>query len=144
MIALQFTVDKLEDWNTVANALVEQLQLQPELKHVLLAGNLGAGKTTLVQHIVKRLGGNDVVQSPTFSLINQYQIGHQPVYHLDLYRLNNQEDLIEAGIVDTLDSGAMCFIEWPELAKPFLGNHQLIVDIALTETGIRSIILRRI
>ena len=148
-----FQVVHLDDWNTVANALVGELKSDPELTHVLLQGNLGAGKTTLVQYIVKHLrnkyepviDSDELVQSPTYSIVNEYQItSHQPVYHLDLYRLKNSEELIEAGILDILDSGHLCFVEWPDLAKPFLGNQVLNVDIVLKENGTRSITLYRL
>jgi tRNA threonylcarbamoyladenosine biosynthesis protein TsaE len=141
----EFNVDKLDDWESVANALVAKLERSPDLKHVLLEGNLGAGKTTLVQHVVKRLGGEDLVQSPTFAIVNEYVVAnHQPVYHLDLYRLKNQSELIEAGILNTLDSGNLCFIEWPSLAKSFLGDNVLNVDIVLGENGNRNVTLYRV
>jgi len=141
----EITVDALKDWDVVADALVDELNSTPDTKHVLLEGNLGAGKTTLVQHVMKRLGGDNLVQSPTFSLVNQYvTANHQPVYHLDLYRLTSQDELIEAGILDIIDSGDLCFIEWSALAKPFIGSGALNVDIALTESGKRTVTLYRL
>ena len=142
---LHYIVNELKDWQTVANALVDKLNQRSDIKHVLLEGNLGAGKTTLVQFIMKRLGDDDLVQSPTFSLVNEYHTAsHQPVYHLDLYRLKSQDELIEAGILDVIDSGNLCLIEWADLAKPFLHNPHLHVDIELAENGKRNVNLQLI
>jgi tRNA threonylcarbamoyladenosine biosynthesis protein TsaE len=94
---------------------------------------------------MKRLGGDNLVQSPTFSLVNQYvTANHQAVYHLDLFRLKSQDELIEAGILDIIDSGSLCFIEWSALVKPFVGNAALNVDIELTESGKRNVTLYRL
>ena len=132
----------MEDWQPVVNALVEHFDSSPAQRVVLLDGNLGAGKTTFVQLLMKRLGGNSLVQSPTFSLVNKYETsGGGVVYHIDLYRLNDQSELIEAGILDAVDSGALCFIEWGALVEPFLGNHFIRVHIETAENGNRTVTL---
>ena len=80
-------------------------------------GDMGAGKTTFINTICKQLGVEDVVSSPTFSIINQYQTNTgQTIYHLDLYRLKDEEEAIMAGVEDCLYSGHYCFTEWPEKA----------------------------
>ena len=140
-----FHVKSIEDWQPVVNALVERLAENPQLKIVLLEGNLGAGKTTFVQLMMQRLGGNNLVQSPTFSLVNEYKTADgKAVYHLDLYRLKDQHELIEAGILDTVDSGALCFIEWSGLVEPFLGNQFIRVHIVAGENENRTVTLQSI
>jgi len=132
----------MEDWQPVVNALVEHLSNHPKHRVVLLEGNLGAGKTTFVQLVMKRLGGNNLVQSPTFSLVNQYTTADgKTVYHLDLYRLKDQQELIEAGILDTVDGGAVCFIEWAALVEPFLDKDFTRVHIQTGESGNRTVTL---
>jgi tRNA threonylcarbamoyladenosine biosynthesis protein TsaE len=82
-----------------------------------LHGPMGAGKTTLVQALCKALGVSEMVNSPTFSLVNEYRLpSGEPVYHLDLYRLKNEEEALSTGMEDCLYSGAYCFVEWPEKA----------------------------
>jgi tRNA threonylcarbamoyladenosine biosynthesis protein TsaE len=78
-------------------------------------GEMGAGKTTLIKALCQQLKVIDTVDSPTFSIINQYQTSNgQTIYHLDLYRLNSVDEAILAGVEDCLLSGNWCFVEWPE------------------------------
>jgi tRNA threonylcarbamoyladenosine biosynthesis protein TsaE len=99
----------------------------------LLSGDLGAGKTTLTQALCAELGVTEPVTSPTYALVNEYIGSAGPVYHLDLYRLRDLDEALQIGIEDYLDSGAYCFIEWPELADPLLPEH--FVEIKLERTG---------
>lgn len=92
-------------------------------QHVFtLEGPMGAGKTTFVKALCAAKGVEDATASPTFSIINQYISGDkQPIYHLDLYRLRDEEEAIAAGVEDTIyQQGAICFIEWPEIIAPLL------------------------
>lgn len=86
-------------------------------KQLSFHGEMGAGKTTLISALCKKLGVNDAVSSPTFSIINEYaseQYG--PIYHLDLYRLQSEREAIDAGVEDVLLSGNICLVEWPDIA----------------------------
>ena len=83
---------------------------------ITLEGELGAGKTTLVQAICRGVGIESDVTSPTFALVNEYQRNGATVYHLDLYRLNAAGDLTNLGWDDIVNSGAIVLIEWPERA----------------------------
>lgn len=84
----------------------------------LFRGQMGAGKTTLIKAICKELGVAHSVQSPTFSLVNEYQSKDgKKIYHFDLYRLKNVQEALAIGIEDYLDSGEICLIEWPEQAE---------------------------
>ena len=111
-------VEKLEDWNNVA---VEILKHFPERKIFVLNGEMGVGKTTLVKSFCKALGVTEEAVSPTFYLVNEYA-GSQKIFHFDLYSLKNAEELLAIGFEEYLADGAFCFIEWPELAEPFLPN----------------------
>jgi len=92
-------------------------------------GNLGAGKTTLVRGIMRGLGYSGLVQSPTYTLIEPYEIKSAMVYHLDLYRLGNAEELEYLGIRDIDADKAICFIEWPEKGKGFLPAVDLVIKL---------------
>lgn len=94
------------------------LQLSEDRRVWLFEGDLGAGKTTLIRHLCERLGVQNPVQSPTYSLVNEYRTRDGlPVFHFDLYRLKNIREAYEIGIEEYLDSGSYCFIEWPEVAR---------------------------
>jgi len=83
-------------------------------------GNLGAGKTTFIHALCDSKGVKDVVSSPTFSIINEYRFAEngieKKIYHIDLYRINDEEEARQAGIEDCLFSGNICLVEWPEKA----------------------------
>lgn len=83
-------------------------------RSVAISGPMGAGKTTLVHALCDALGVKDAVGSPTFSIINEYHSPQGPVYHIDCYRLRDEEEAIDAGVEDCLYSNSWCFVEWPE------------------------------
>ena len=84
----------------------------------LFRGQMGTGKTTLIKEICKQMGVEHSVQSPTFSLVNEYQTKNATrIFHFDLYRLKNTQEALAIGIEDYLDSGNICLIEWPEQAE---------------------------
>ncbi len=91
---------------------------------VLLSGDLGSGKTFFTKHIAKGLGIEDEVDSPTFVLMKEYQCGKYPLYHLDLYRLKDETELLDIGIFDMMDTG-ITLIEWPSLAERLLPYYTL-------------------
>ncbi|AKK73544.1 ATPase [Chryseobacterium gallinarum] len=108
---MQFTINKIEDWQEIVDTII------PELQHhiFLLKGNLGAGKTTFTQFLLKKLGSEDEVSSPTYSIVNEYNTPKGKVYHFDLYRLKNIEEVYDIGIEEYLDNFFLCIIEWPEV-----------------------------
>lgn len=110
-------------------------QLAPLLDGVvLLIGEMGAGKTTLVKSVCRALGVTDEVSSPTFALVNEYLDGKgNAVYHFDLYRLESEEEALDFGVDEYLYSGALCLVEWPEKISKFLP--QSITIIKLTDIG---------
>jgi tRNA threonylcarbamoyladenosine biosynthesis protein TsaE len=102
-----------DEWSAFADTLLKQY---PHVRIFLLFGDLGAGKTTFVKSICKALHVRDTVQSPTFSIVNEYctEAGNR-IVHMDLYRIQTAAELYELGLEDYLYSGDYCFIEWPEL-----------------------------
>lgn len=89
-------------------------------------GDMGAGKTTFIHALCDELGVTTPVSSPTFSIINEYG-GSRPVYHLDLYRLSDAHEAVNAGVEDCFYSGTICFVEWPERAASLLPPHTVHV-----------------
>ena len=108
----------------------------------LLSGDLGAGKTTLVQSIAKSLQVEESVSSPTFSLVNAYESPKAGViYHMDFYRLEKPSDLEQIGLEEYLESGQLCFIEWPEIATDYFYTPYVQVDIEVDPNNIRNFII---
>jgi len=108
---MDFKIKAIEDWQEVVDSII------PQLKHniLLLKGNLGAGKTTFTQFLLKKLESSDEVNSPTYSIVNEYNTPKGKVYHFDLYRLKNIEEVYDIGIEEYLDNAFLCIIEWPEV-----------------------------
>lgn len=108
---MKMTIQKKEDWQEIVEKIL------PQLKHniFLLKGNLGAGKTTFTQFLLKNLKSEDEVSSPTYSIVNEYNTPKGKVYHFDLYRLKNIEEAYDIGIEEYLDNAFLCIIEWPEV-----------------------------
>lgn len=87
---------------------------------LLLEGNLGAGKTTFTQGLAEGLGVDEFVNSPTFVIINEYFSGHLPLYHMDLYRLEDEAQLYDLGVEDYFFGNGVSVVEWPEIALSLL------------------------
>jgi tRNA threonylcarbamoyladenosine biosynthesis protein TsaE len=118
----------LADLPIVAKELIESLQAAPRVW--LFRGQMGAGKTTLSKELLKQLGVLQNVQSPTFSLVNEYvSTSGEIIYHFDLYRLKNIQEALAIGIEEYLDSGHYCFIEWPEQAEELWDFPHVNVEI---------------
>jgi tRNA threonylcarbamoyladenosine biosynthesis protein TsaE len=101
---------------------------------VSLTGDLGAGKTTLVQGAAQALGVEDPVLSPTFTLVREYQ-GRVPIYHLDVYRLERLQDVIDLGFEELLDRGGIVFVEWGDAIDVLLPPEHLRVELSLPADG---------
>ena len=106
-----------------------------------LYGKMGAGKTTFVKALCQELGVEDVVTSPTFAVINEYRsdIAGELIYHFDFYRIKKLEEVYDMGYEDYFYSGALCFIEWPELVEELLPGDAIKVEIEETEDGSRAV-----
>lgn len=112
-------------------------------KVITFSGDLGAGKTTLITSICKELGVQDKVTSPTYAIIQEYDSGNDNIiYHLDLYRLSNIGEAIEAGIEDCLISGRLCLIEWPENAISLFKENAFHVSLEVLSPQSRKLIVQ--
>ncbi len=110
-MVVEFTLDTIE---TAAETLLSNTTSR---KVIAFHGEMGAGKTTLIHAICEKLGVKDAVGSPTFSIINEYKSGKgETIYHMDLYRLKDEQEAINAGVEDCLYSGNLSLVEWPEKA----------------------------
>ncbi len=101
-------------------------------------GDMGAGKTTFIKAICEQLGVEDVINSPTFAIVNEYRSGSgELIYHFDFYRINKPEEAYDFGYEDYFYSGALCFIEWPEKVEDLLPSDSVDVFIEETDNGSR-------
>jgi len=97
------------------DSAAEQVLSQNIKKTILFHGSMGAGKTTFIKAVARRLGVKDMTSSPTFSLVNEYETEDGEIlYHFDLYRINNEEEGYDMGLDEYFYSGNVCLIEWPE------------------------------
>ena len=128
---------QLTEIDTIA---LEILNQHPE-KVILFNGQMGAGKTTFIKALSKALGVQNATSSPTFSLVNEYQIPNGLVYHFDVYRLKNETEALDFGIDDYLYSGHWCFIEWAEKIPNLIPEKHSVITIEILENGNRNIIL---
>lgn len=104
-------------------------------------GEMGAGKTTFIKAICEELGVEDVINSPTFAIINEYrsETTGELIYHFDFYRINKLSEAEEIGTSDYFYSGALCFIEWPEKIEELLPGDVVEVSIREEEDGTRTV-----
>ena len=108
-------------------------------------GQMGAGKTTFIKKLCEEMGTTDVVNSPTFAIVNVYDV-EQPyqgeVYHFDCYRLKDIREAMDFGAEEYLYSGNYCFIEWPEKIEPMLPEDTIRIKITVEENGDRRIVMK--
>ncbi|HNQ60678.1 MAG TPA: tRNA (adenosine(37)-N6)-threonylcarbamoyltransferase complex ATPase subunit type 1 TsaE [Bacteroidales bacterium] len=109
----------------------------PNHRIFAVEGPIGSGKTTLIKAFCQTLQIYDKVSSPTFSIINVYESPQGLVYHFDLYRLNDMAEFIATGAMEHLESGAYCFIEWPNKALEILPHETIIIKINVEDDGAR-------
>ena len=125
---LNFEINRFDDYNEV----IENILDKNSSKIILFNGELGSGKTTLIQLICKKLKIKEKVLSPTFNLINEYQINNDfKVYHFDLYRIKSIQELIEIDFIDYIYSGNYCFVEWPKICEDLIDINfkEIFIDI---------------
>lgn len=135
---MQIKIDSLETIHDAAKEFVEQLG-----DHTVFAfyGKMGAGKTTFIKAICEELGVEDVITSPTFAIVNEYRsaINDELIYHFDFYRIKKLEEVYDMGYEDYFYSGALCFLEWPELIEEILPGETVKVSITANNDGSRTV-----
>lgn len=140
-MSAEFSMQTIEDLPAAAAWVIKRMD---EDRLLGLVGDLGSGKTSLVAEILKQLGSPDSVQSPTYSIINEYRDGDGvPVFHIDLYRLEQPSDLPGLGLEEMIDSGNFCFIEWPEIAEDYLPAESLYLRISAPDKMQRKLTIFR-
>ena len=128
----------LSEIETVATNLLPHLTS----KVILVNGEMGAGKTTMIKALCKALNSPDVVSSPTFSLINEYRTANnEPLYHFDCYRIESEEEAYDFGAEEYLHSGHLCFIEWSENIASLLPEESNALMIEKIDATTRKITL---
>ncbi|MBS3954885.1 MAG: tRNA (adenosine(37)-N6)-threonylcarbamoyltransferase complex ATPase subunit type 1 TsaE [Methylomicrobium sp.] len=109
--------------------------LLPEKCIIYLQGQLGAGKTTFVRGLLRAAGYQGVVKSPTYTVVEEYVTGDRTLFHFDLYRIKDPEELIWMGIEDYLAQEAVCLFEWPEMGQGILPEADLMIRLDLLGQG---------
>lgn len=133
----EIKINGLEDLSRAAKEFLEKIR-----DHTIIAfyGSMGAGKTTFITTLCKELGVSDVVNSPTFTIVNEYLTeAGRPVYHFDFYRINRLSEAMDIGLYEYFDSGELCLIEWPELIEELLPEDTLKVTIQAEDTNTRTL-----
>jgi tRNA threonylcarbamoyladenosine biosynthesis protein TsaE len=128
-----YSIDEIQE---VANKII----IENPNKVILFHGKIGVGKTTLIKALAKELGVKDATSSPTFSLVNEYQIDrNQYVYHFDVYRLKNETEAMDMGIDEYLYSGNWCFIEWAEKIPNLIPEKHSTINLSQAVDGKRHL-----
>ena len=139
---LQVVSQDLEDLGEIARSIID---FSEGLKFWVFDGEMGAGKTTLIKVICNKLGVEDTVSSPTYSIINEYQDRNKDtLYHYDFYRLNDELEALDIGVDEYFDMDNYCFVEWPSKVSSLLpSHHYLLISIRLENETKRVIEVTR-
>lgn len=134
---MKLTLKNLNNINDVARQFVEAIGNRT---HIAFDGEMGAGKTTFIKAVCDELGVIDIVNSPTFSIVNDYAPADgRHIYHFDFYRLKSPQEALDFGIEEYFASNSLCLMEWPEQIEPLLPDDTLQVTIAVGSDGSRTI-----
>jgi len=130
----------IKDKKHLPSAAKHLLEYTSGKKLLAFYGSMGSGKTTIIKAVCRVLGAEDIVSSPTFTLVNEYKTsGGEFLYHIDFYRIKKKEEVFDFGIEEYFYSGSYCFIEWPELIGDILPTET--VKIRITVDGMEQRIL---
>ena len=133
---LNFSLDKIE------NAAKQFLSFVSDHKVFAFNGEMGAGKTTFIKALCTQLGVEENISSPTYSIIQQYKTKNgKTIYHIDLYRMKDEEEVLQAGVEDCLYSNNICFVEWPEKASSIFPANKVEVFLQPIENDQRKMII---
>lgn len=132
---------KIQSLDNIAEAARRFVAALGENTVFAFYGKMGAGKTTFIKAVCEELGVTDVITSPTFSIVNEYRSERsgELIYHFDFYRIKKLEEVYDMGYEDYFYSGALCFIEWPELVEELLPDDAVRVEVTEEADGSRTI-----
>lgn len=134
---MEIKIENLEKINEAARQFINNMG---DRKVFAFYGKMGAGKTTFTKAICEELNVTDVITSPTFAIINEYESPEAgTIYHFDFYRIKKLEEVYDMGYEDYFYSGCLCFIEWPELVEDLLPENVTKVNITENEDGSRTV-----
>ena len=135
---MEIKIDSIDNIREAARQFVSNMG---EASVFAFYGSMGAGKTTFIKAVCEELGVEDVITSPTFAIVNEYRAEEtgELIYHFDFYRIKKLEEVYDMGYEDYFYSGALCFIEWPELIEELLPTDAVRVRIEETEGGKRIV-----
>ena len=134
---MDISINSLEE---IGKAAQEFVAAMGDRKVFAFYGKMGAGKTTFIKAVCEELGVEDVINSPTFAIVNEYVDGKgDPIYHFDFYRIKNQQEVLDIGYEDYVYSGNVCFMEWPELIENLLPDDAVKVTIEEEMDGSRKV-----
>ncbi|MGM9685987.1 MAG: tRNA (adenosine(37)-N6)-threonylcarbamoyltransferase complex ATPase subunit type 1 TsaE [Bacteroidaceae bacterium] len=134
---MELKINHIDDINEVARQFVDQMG---DHKIFAFYGKMGAGKTTFIKAMCEELGVTDVINSPTFAIVNEYMDGKgESIYHFDFYRIKRVEEVYDIGFDEYIYSGNLCLMEWPELIEQLLPEETVRVDIMENPDGTRVI-----
>ena len=127
---IKFSLDKIDE-------IAKKILQNSRTKIIIFSGQMGSGKTTLISAISKILGSNSTVSSPTFSIINEYELPNDKIYHFDFYRIKNYTEALDIGFEEYLKSDSWNFIEWPEKIYPLLPKEIIHLKLIFVSSEIR-------
>ena len=130
---------EVENLKQLEEVIPQILKIAEQQKVFLFYGEMGAGKTTLINKICKYLGTTDHTSSPTFSIVNEYLIPDGSIFHFDFYRLKNQNEAFDLGYEDYFYSGNYCMVEWPQKITDLLPKNYLKIEIEAVDENKRVI-----
>ncbi|MEE3383818.1 MAG: tRNA (adenosine(37)-N6)-threonylcarbamoyltransferase complex ATPase subunit type 1 TsaE [Prevotella sp.] len=131
---------RIKDINQIRSAARQFIDSMPAGKVFAFYGKMGAGKTTFIKAICEEMGVDDVITSPTFAIVNEYETAEaETIYHFDFYRIKKLDEVYDMGYEEYFYSGNLCFIEWPELIEDLLPDDATKVTIQEAEDGSRVI-----
>ena len=137
------TTIQIKSLESIQEAAHEFVQKMGDSTVFAFRGEMGAGKTTFIKAVCEELGVKDVINSPTFAIVNEYRSRTgELIYHFDFYRINKLEEVFDFGYEDYFFSGALCFIEWPEKVEDLLPGDCINVYISEKEDRTREIIIK--
>lgn len=132
-----YTAKKVSDLNLIAKDLLQEFGAN---KIIVFYGEMGVGKTTLIKELCALLGVNEVSNSPTFSIVNEYlDANERSIYHFDFYRIEKEEEVYDLGYEDYFYSNNFCFVEWPEKIPNLIPENSVEVTITLDDENNRLI-----